>query len=59
VDVERKLHEVSTEMRRRRHWPIAEQGRWLASVVSGHIGYYGVPTNAHALQAFRTSIAKN
>jgi RNA-directed DNA polymerase len=54
-----KLHEASTEMRRRRHWPIAEQGRWLASVVRGHIGYYGVPANVHALQAFRTSIAKN
>ena len=54
-----KLHEVSTEMRRRRHEPIAEQGRWLASIVRGHIGYYGVPTNVHALEAFRTSIAKN
>jgi hypothetical protein len=54
-----KLHEVSIEMRRRRHWPIAEQGRWLASVVRGHFAYYGVPTNVHALEAFRTGIAKN
>lgn len=54
-----KLHEVSTEMRRRRHQPIAQQGRWLGSVVRGHLAYYGVPTNVHALEAFRTSIAKN
>jgi group II intron reverse transcriptase/maturase len=53
-----KLHEVSTEMRRRRHQPIEEQGRWLASVLRGHYAYYGVPTNIHALEAFRTGMAK-
>ncbi|MGH9654432.1 MAG: group II intron reverse transcriptase/maturase, partial [Bryobacteraceae bacterium] len=25
-----KLHEVKGQLRRRRHWPIPEQGRWLA-----------------------------
>lgn len=53
-----KLHEVSTEMRHRRHQPIAEQGRWLASVVRGHFAYYGVPTNARALEAFRTTVRR-
>ena len=32
-----KLREVKTELRRRRHLPIPEQGRWLASVVRGHL----------------------
>jgi len=54
-----KLHEVSTEMRLRRHQPVKDQGRWLASVLRGHYAYYGVPTNIHALEAFRTGIAKN
>ena len=32
-------------MMRRRHQPIPEQGRWLASVLRGHANYYGVPGN--------------
>jgi group II intron reverse transcriptase/maturase len=54
-----KLHEVSTEMQRRRQEPIPDQGRWLASVVRGHCAYYGVPTNSKALNAFRTGVAKS
>ena len=53
-----KLHEVSAEMRRRRHQPIRDQGSWLTSVLRGHYAYYGVPTNIHALGAFRTGIAR-
>lgn len=53
-----KLHEVKAELQRRRHLPISVQGRWLASVVRGHIAYYGVPTNCHALDAFRSSVAR-
>ena len=30
-----KLREVKTELLRRRHLPVPEQGRWLASVVRG------------------------
>ena len=48
-----KLHEVKTELRRRRHQPIPEQGRWLASVVRGHLNYYAVPGNIEAISAFR------
>ena len=32
-----KLKQLKVELRRRRHWPIPEQGRWLASVVRGHL----------------------
>ena len=53
-----KLRALSQDLRRRRHEPIKEQGRWLAAVVRGHIAYYGVPTNVRALGAFRTQVAR-
>jgi group II intron reverse transcriptase/maturase len=48
-----KLRSVKTELMRRRHQPIPEQGAWLASVLRGHANYYGVPDNSQALHAFR------
>jgi RNA-directed DNA polymerase len=48
-----KLNEVKTELRRRMHEPIPEQGKWLRAVVGGHIRYYGVPMNQPALAVFR------
>ncbi|MCA1680146.1 MAG: group II intron reverse transcriptase/maturase [Actinobacteria bacterium] len=53
-----KLRAVKTEMRRRLHLPIPEQGRWLASVLSGHYRYYAVPDNIRALQAFRDAVTR-
>jgi RNA-directed DNA polymerase len=38
-----KLSEVKAELRRRMHVPIPDVGRWLRSVVDGHLRYYGVP----------------
>jgi RNA-directed DNA polymerase len=35
-----KLAEVKDQCLRRRHQPIPEQGRWLASVVRGHLANY-------------------
>ena len=54
-----KLTSVKTEMRRRMHHPIPEQGRWLASVLGGHYRYYAVPDNIDALQAFRAGVVLN
>jgi group II intron reverse transcriptase/maturase len=48
-----KLSEVKTELKRRLHASIPEIGKWLGSVVRGHIRYYGVPMNGPALRAFR------
>jgi len=48
----RKLKEVKDELRKRMHHPVPEVGRWLASVLRGHINYYGVPLNSKALSAF-------
>jgi RNA-directed DNA polymerase len=48
-----KLREVKDELKRRRHLPIPEQGKWLGSVVRGHLAYYAVPGNGKATWAFR------
>jgi RNA-directed DNA polymerase len=47
-----KLSEVKAELRRRLHAPIPVVGRWLRSVVGGHLRYYGVPMNGPALFTF-------
>jgi RNA-directed DNA polymerase len=53
-----KLSSVKTEIRRRWHHSIPEQGRWLASVLAGHYRYYAVPDNIRALQAFREAVIR-
>jgi RNA-directed DNA polymerase len=54
-----KLSAVKTEMRRRMHHPIPEQGRWLASVLRGHYHYYGVPHNSRALRSFHLRVKRH
>lgn len=54
-----KLKEVKDQLMRRRHLPIAVQGQWIGSVVRGYYRYYGVPTNVHSLQAFRTQVERH
>ena len=41
-----KLKEVKAELKRRMHLTIPEVGRWLGSVVRGHLAYYAVPGNS-------------
>ena len=48
-----KLAEIKEEMRYRLHQRIAEQGKWLKSVVAGYLAYHAVPTNARGISAFR------
>ena len=48
-----KRRSVRTEMRRRMHLPIREQGAWLRSVYTGHLNYYGMPGNSEAISTFR------
>ena len=54
-----KLGEVKAELMLRRHLPVPEQGRWLASVVRGHCNYYAVPSNSDAIIAFRTQATRH
>ena len=53
-----KLQAVKTELRRRRHAPIPEQGAYLCSVLRGHARYYGVPRNGPNLSAFRHALGR-
>ena len=54
-----KLREVKTELMQRRHDPIPDQGRWLASVVRGHSNYYAVPGNIDAVAAFHNQAVRH
>ena len=54
-----KLRSVKTEMMPPAHHPIPEQGRWLASVLTGHYRYYAVPDNSQALRAFRYAVIRH
>jgi len=54
-----KLKEVGDQLRKRRHQPIPEQGRWLASVLRGHMAYYAVPGNTQAVAAFRDQATRH
>jgi group II intron reverse transcriptase/maturase len=53
-----KLREINVEARRRRHLPIPVQGRWLGSVVNGHLNYYAVPGNTDAMMSFRHQVGR-
>ena len=53
-----KLLAVKTELRRRMHRPIAEQGQYLRAVVAGHARYFAVPCNGARVQAFRFQVGR-
>jgi group II intron reverse transcriptase/maturase len=48
-----KVREIKTELRRRMHRPIPEQGKWLRQVITGYFNYHAVPMNSRALDLFR------
>jgi RNA-directed DNA polymerase len=53
-----KLNAVKAELQRRMHAPIPEVGKWLQTVVRGHIRYYGVPMNNPAPSLFRFQVGR-
>ena len=57
--VRASLHEVRDQLRKRMHQPIPVQGRWLASVMRGHMNYYAVPGNVQAVAAFRAEVTRH
>ncbi len=54
-----KLKAVNDQLKRRMHQPVPEQGRWLASVVRGHMAYYAVPGNHEAVAAFCDQVTRH
>ena len=47
-----QVKQIKLELRKRLHEKPCETGRWLKSVVQGHINYYGVPFNSKSLCQF-------
>jgi RNA-directed DNA polymerase len=54
-----KLQAIKQELRRRMHGPVPDQGKWLKQTVAGYFRYFAVPTNIHALTAFRDEVARH
>ena len=54
----RKLKELRIESRRRMHWPLKKQQRWLSAVLRGHYAYYGLLGNSRALSGFAYNVRK-
>jgi hypothetical protein len=52
-----KLRELKAELRQRMHQSIPEMGRYLRSVVAGHMRYYAVPMNAVSVSDFRLAVS--
>ena len=53
-----KLAEVKDELRRRRHAPVPEVGKYLAAVVRGHAQYYGIKGNSKAIHRFHREVGR-
>ncbi len=48
------LKAIKDGLRRRWHYSIPEQGKWLRRVVQGYLNYHSVPGNFPTMQKFRT-----
>lgn len=53
-----KLRQVKDQLKQRLHEPVPVQGRWLRSVVQGHLAYYAVPGNLDKIRAFRDQVVR-
>jgi group II intron reverse transcriptase/maturase len=53
-----KLKALKEELSRRMHQGINAMGRWLQSVLRGHVQYFGVPRNSQPLWAFRAHLTR-
>jgi len=53
-----KIKEIRLEIKKRRHDPVPEQGKWIRSVVQGLFNYYAVPGNIRVLKTIRDEVIK-
>ena len=47
-----QLAAIKSSLRKRLHRPVSETGKWLSSVLRGHLNYYAVPGNGKSLNFF-------
>ena len=57
--LQRKLKAVKVKLRKRMHWAVPDVGRWLRSVVQGHMNYYGVPMNYRSLRRYYDGVVRH
>ncbi|MBK2842741.1 retA reverse transcriptase [Klebsiella pneumoniae] len=50
------LKAIKDGLRKRWHYSIPEQGKWLRRVVQGYLNYHSVPGNFPTMQKFRTHV---
>ncbi|NOP56077.1 hypothetical protein, partial [Klebsiella pneumoniae] len=50
------LKAIKDGLRRRWHYSIPEQGKWLRRVVQGYLNHHSVPGNFPTMQKFRTHV---
>jgi RNA-directed DNA polymerase len=53
-----KLQAIKAQLVRFRHYPVANVGKWLRSVVQGWFNYHAVPGNSPCLDRFRTQVGR-
>jgi RNA-directed DNA polymerase len=53
-----KLKAVKAELRRRMHTPVPDMGRYVRTVILGHMHYYAVPMNAVSVSDFRIGVVR-
>lgn len=53
------LRAINMALKRRRHDPVPEQGKWLGSVVRGYLAYFAVPTNSQVIARFRSEVIRH
>jgi group II intron reverse transcriptase/maturase len=54
----KKVQAVKEELKRRKHEPIVQQGKYLGQVVRGFTQYHAVPGNYARVNAFRNEVVK-
>ena len=54
----RELTAIRREMRRGMHQPLALMHRWLATVLRGHYGCFGMPHDRRSLDTFRQDVRR-
>ena len=52
------LAAIREKLKRKRHDPVEQVGRWLKSVLRGYFNYFAVPDNLKRLTGFRYEVCR-
>lgn len=54
----RTLQAIKTELMKRRHLPVTQNGKWLRRVLRGYFNYHAVPGNMKVLSSFKRDVGR-